>query len=124
MIVGNYFLGFQYGVWVTSIVGPQIRDNVLESTQHSPIQLDAFLSDTVTQDGNGPVSGVVDGNTFINWGAAGANEPAIRLNYTQNFYIGAQAYHSPNAAVVTSHIALFDNACSPQCTKNNVIVDP
>jgi len=124
LIQGNYSLGFQRVIWNTSIFGMQIRDNVFEGIYLNAIQLDAFLSDAVTQDGSGPSGTIIDGNTFINWGNAASNQPAIQMNYAQNGWIGVNTYQSPNAAVTTSIIAFFDNGCSPQCTQANIIVDP
>lgn len=125
-VLGNYTLGFQYAIWNTSISGISVRDNVFEGTYQVPVWFDSFLSDNATQDGAGPAGGVIDGNTFINWSAAAATaQPAIQLSYTQNVWVGENTYQSPNGSLASgSMINWFDNACNPQCTQGNVVVEP
>src|SRR5439155_21524522 len=120
-ISGNYLLGFKYGIWVTSILGVQVHDNVLESTQKSPIVFEKFLSDGVTQDGTGCLSGLCGNNTMSAWASDATDNPAIQLNYAQNFWIGTNAYNSPNGAA-TLCLKLFDDGVDK--VQNNLIVAP
>lgn len=120
-IWGNYSLNFQTGIWLTSIAGASIRDNVIEGAQKWGLVLERFLSDEVTGDGLGCLSFAVEGNTFINWAANGVDNPAIRLNYSRYGVIGLNVYQSPNGAS-THCITVFDDGVNK--TEKNLIVEP
>ena len=100
-ITQNYFLGFEYGIWLTSMVGPTIIGNAFEGIYKTPIVLTNQLASGATQDGAGATGFTIEGNTFINWAASAADFPAIQLNAARGGFVGPNAYQSPNGAATT-----------------------
>jgi hypothetical protein len=120
-LMHNYLLGFEYGFWVTSMVGPTITGNTFEGTYRTPIVLDRRGANDAPPDGSGTVGFTIEGNTFINWAASATDFPAIQLNSARGGFVGANAYQSPNGAATTI-INYADGG--PDWTRDNILVEP
>ena len=118
----NYVLGFEYGFWVTSMVGPTIVGNIFEGVYRTPIVLEKHAADGKTADGSGTVGFTIEGNTFINWAASAADFPAIQLNAARGGFVGANAYQSPNGAATT--IINYADGAGPDLTRDNIFIEP
>lgn len=121
IVADNYVLGFEYGLWATSIAGLSVTGNSFEGTYYTPLWLDKYLADTVTNEGDGPRGFSVTGNSFIAWAANGADFPAIQLSFAANGFVGGNLYQNPNGAV-TAILKIYDN--STGVSASSVIVEP
>lgn len=121
-LMHNYLLGFEYGFWVTSMVGPTIIGNTFEGINRTPIVLDRRAAHDTAPDGSGTVGFTIEGNTFINWAASATDFPAIQLNSARGGFVGANAYQSPNGAATT--IINYADDGGPERTRDNILVEP
>jgi len=121
-ITQNYFLGFEYGIWLTSMVGPTVVGNAFEGTYRTPIVLSNQLSSGATPDGAGTTGFTIEGNTFINWAASAGDFPAIQLTGARGGFVGPNAYQSPNGAATT--IINYRDGGPQALTRDNILVEP
>lgn len=118
----NYVLGFQYGFWLTSMLGPTIVGNAFEGVYRIPIVLSNQLADGATADGGGTTGFTIEGNTFVNWAASATDFPAIQLIAARGGFVGTNAYQSPNGAATT--IVDCKDGAGGALTQDNVFVEP
>lgn len=121
-ITGNYIIGFDNGMHLTSIGGAHIVGNAFEACRKDALHLTEYLLDEVTADGTGCFSCNIDGNTFINWAASAAGYCAIKLDYSRNNFVGRQCYQSPNGAAA-SCVGYYDGGTADKA-QDNIIVWP
>ena len=121
-ITQNYFLGFEYGIWLTSMVGPTIIGNAFEGIYKTPIVLTNQLASGATQEGAGTTGFTIEGNTFINWAASAADFPAIQLDAARGGFVGPNAYQSPNGAATT--IINYRDGGPLAPTRDNILMEP